>query len=49
MFLAGKGGQPKLAQEQVASLKQLVADGVPKAAAVRKFKISRETVYQYLK
>lgn len=44
-----KGGKPKLDAEQVAKLKQLIADGIPKAAAARKFKISRETVYQYIR
>lgn len=44
-----KGGQPKLDSEQAAKLKLLAADGVPKAALARKFKISRETVYQYIR
>lgn len=44
-----KGGKPKLDAEQVAKLKQQVADGVPKSVLARKFKISRETVYQYIR
>lgn len=44
-----KGGKPKLDAEQVAQLKQMIANGFPKAAAARKFNITRETVYQYIR
>ncbi len=43
-----RGGKPKLAEEQVAELRDLVAKGVPKANVAKQFTISRETVYQYL-
>ena len=48
---AGKyrGGRPKLLGEQIADLKARVAQGVPKSKVARDFKITRETVYQYLK
>ena len=47
---AGKyrGGRPKLSNEQIADLKARVAQGVPKSRVAKDFKITRETVYQYL-
>lgn len=44
-----KGKSPKLNAEQAASLKHLVLQGVPKAQVARQFRISRDTVYEYLK
>jgi len=44
-----KGKAPKLSPEQAANLRHLVLQGVPKAQVARKFKISRDTVYEYLK
>lgn len=44
-----RGGRPKLTQEQAADLKERIRQGVPKAKVARDFKITRETVYQYLK
>lgn len=44
-----KGGKPKLSTEQIVELKELINRGISKARAARDFKISRETVYQYLK
>jgi len=46
---AYRGGKPKLDAEQLEKLTSMITDGVPKAAAARKFKISRETLYQYLR
>jgi DNA invertase Pin-like site-specific DNA recombinase len=43
------GSKPKLSDEQVVELKARVAAGVPKSKVAKQFKISRETVYQYLK
>lgn len=44
-----KGGIPKLNAEQVARLKEKIALGVPKAAVARDFKITRETLYKYIR
>lgn len=44
-----KGGKPKLDNEQVIQIKRSVLDGVPKSVLARKFNISRETLYQYLR
>lgn len=44
-----RGGQPKLTKEQAIELKRRIEQGVTKTRAARDFKISRETVYQYLK
>jgi DNA-binding CsgD family transcriptional regulator len=38
-----------LSTEQVANLKELIRQGVPKAKVGRDFGISRETVYHYLR
>ena len=43
------GRKPTLSSEQVVELKARVHLGVPKAKIARDFKISRETVYQYLR
>lgn len=43
------GGQPKLTREQAAEMKVLAESGVPKTKLAKKYKVSRETVYQYLK
>jgi DNA invertase Pin-like site-specific DNA recombinase len=44
-----KGGVLKLSPERIADLKMRIEQGVPKAKVARDFKISRETVYQYLR
>jgi len=44
-----RGGKPKLSEEQARKLLDRVSIGVPKAAVAREFKISRETLYQYLR
>lgn len=44
-----RGGKPKLSIEQIADLKERIQRGIPKARVAKDFKISRETVYQYLK
>lgn len=44
-----KGGTPKLNADQVVELRKMIADGFPKAIAARKFRISRNTVYQYIR
>jgi DNA invertase Pin-like site-specific DNA recombinase len=46
---AYRGRTPALNTEQVAQLRQRVADGTAKAALAREFGVSRETVYQYLR
>jgi DNA invertase Pin-like site-specific DNA recombinase len=43
-----KGRSPKLKEEQVAQVLELVAAGVPKAKIARKFKISRQTLYKQI-
>ena len=43
-----KGSQPKLSDEQVAELRRLVAEGVPKARVAGKLGVSRGSVYAYL-
>jgi DNA invertase Pin-like site-specific DNA recombinase len=43
-----KGRKPSLSNEQVTDLKRRAASG-NKAALAREFKISRETLYQYIK
>jgi DNA invertase Pin-like site-specific DNA recombinase len=43
------GRKPTLSHEQIAELKELIRRGISKAKVARDFKISRETVYQYLK
>ena len=44
---AYRGRVRALNAEQVAQLRQRVADGTPKATLAREFGVSRETVYQY--
>lgn len=44
-----KGRKRSLSQKQVLELKQRVAAGETKAALAREYKISRETLYQYLR
>ncbi len=44
-----RGGKPKLTNEQVVDLKARIGQGISKARVARDFKISRETVYQYLR
>jgi DNA invertase Pin-like site-specific DNA recombinase len=46
---AYKGRKPTLSAQQVIDLKALVEKGVSKTRVAKDFKISRETVYQYLK
>ena len=46
---AYRGRARALNAEQVAQLRQRVADGTPKATLARDFGVSRETVYQYLR
>jgi DNA invertase Pin-like site-specific DNA recombinase len=44
-----KGRKNSLNQEQVKELQQKVAEGIPKARVAREFKITRQTLYRYLK
>ncbi len=44
-----KGRKPSLSDERVAEVRQRVADGECKAALAREYRISRETLYQYLR
>ena len=44
-----KGGQPKLTAEQVTELTTLYKQGMPIARIAKQFKITRPTVYSYLK
>lgn len=44
-----KGGVPSLKADQISELRQMVADGIPKAKVARKFDICRDTVYKYLR
>ncbi len=44
-----KGGQPKLTAEQVTELTTLYKQGMPIARISKQFKITRPTVYSYLK
>lgn len=44
-----KGRKPSLTPEQVSTLQSRAASGESKALLARDFKISRETVYQYIK
>lgn len=44
-----RGRKRSLSAEQVADLRQRVADGERKASLARELGVSRETVYQYLK
>lgn len=46
---AYKGRRPTLSTEQVDEIKKRVADGNKKTHIARDFRISRETLYQYLK
>jgi len=46
---AYRGRARALDAEQVAQLRQRVADSTPKAKLAREFGVSRETVYQYLR
>ena len=46
---AYRGRTRALDAEQVARLRQRVANGTPKAVLAREFGVSRETVYQYLR
>ncbi len=43
------GRKPTLSSEQVADLRNRAEMGIPKAKIAREFKITRETVYQYIK
>lgn len=43
------GRKPTLSAERIAELKERVRLGIPKARVARDFKITRETVYQYLR
>jgi DNA invertase Pin-like site-specific DNA recombinase len=44
-----RGRAPSLSETEAAELRQKAAEGIPKAQLAREFKVSRETVYQYLK
>jgi DNA invertase Pin-like site-specific DNA recombinase len=46
---AYKGRKPSLTQDQAEQLRARVAAGEKKAVLAREFKISRETLYQYLR
>jgi DNA invertase Pin-like site-specific DNA recombinase len=43
-----KGGTKTLTSQQVEDIKQRIAGGVPKARIAKDFKISRQTLYNYL-
>jgi DNA invertase Pin-like site-specific DNA recombinase len=43
------GRKPSLNHEQIGELKRLAVIGVPKSKLAENFKVSRETIYQYLK
>lgn len=44
-----KGRKKSLSSDQIKTLKQRIAQGDKKAELAREFKVSRETLYQYLK
>lgn len=44
-----KGRPPKLDADQVAKMRERVSTGVAKAKVAREFKITRETLYQYMR
>ena len=44
-----KGRKKSLSEAEVSELRQRIADGMSKARAAREFRISRETLYKYLK
>jgi DNA invertase Pin-like site-specific DNA recombinase len=44
-----KGRKPSLTPDRVAELRSRAADGEKKAGLAREFKISRETLYQYIR
>lgn len=46
---AYRGRAPKLTPQQAAELRQKAGEGVPKATLAKQYKISRETVYAYLR
>ena len=46
---AYRGRKPSLSGDQIRELRRLAAQGVGKAELARQFKISRQTVYEYLK
>ncbi len=46
---AYRGRKPSLSGDQIRELRRLAAEGIGKAELARQFKISRQTVYEYLK
>jgi len=44
-----KGRKKALSSDQVKALKEMIAKGDKKAAVAREFKVSRATIYHYLK
>jgi len=44
-----KGRKPALNTEQITQMRERIATGVAKAKVAREFKISRETLYQYIR
>lgn len=44
-----KGRKPSLTDRQVVELKHLAQSGVSKAELARRYEVSRETIYQYLR
>jgi len=44
-----RGRKPSLSGDQIRELRRLAAQGIGKAELARQFKISRQTVYEYLK
>lgn len=44
-----KGRKPILNSEQVAAMITRITEGIPKSVVAREFKISRETLYQYIR
>ncbi len=45
---AYKGSQPKLSEEEIQVLNQLLDQGVPKTKIAEKFNITRQTIYRYI-
>jgi DNA invertase Pin-like site-specific DNA recombinase len=44
-----KGGKPKHSIAQITDMRHLISSGVSKAEVARRFNISRETLYSYLR
>lgn len=44
-----RGRRPSLSHNQIAEIKQLASNGVPKAELARRYAVTRETIYQALR